>query len=76
MGESEASGNCIETRNINKVSAGSSPEGVSFGTEVDTLMKAIQAKCQTAKEATQTLFGIGPIVRIATHRRFRQISGL
>lgn len=64
--KNEALGTCIETGNINKASAGSRPEDVSFGTEVDTLMKAIQAKPQPAKEATGSLFGIGPVVRIAT----------
>jgi hypothetical protein len=71
--------NRFNMENITMAGAGSSTEGVGFGTEVDLLMKAIQAKSQsqTAKQPAPSPLGLGFVVCIPTiSPRFTHASHL
>jgi hypothetical protein len=56
----------ISTGNMATVSSGRKTEEVSFGTGVDVLMKAIQAKPHTTNNSASLLLGIEPLVRTSS----------
>jgi hypothetical protein len=61
--KSEPLENGIKIGAITMTSGGLYTEEVSFRTEVDTLMKAIQAKSCASKQPASSLVPVGPMVR-------------